>query len=358
MATTELRLFSARPTLRVDGRENVRVTELLVEMEMQEREGGLSALEMRLSNVASVEGGDTELAFEDGRALHLGSALEVYAGEVTGPREIFRGVVTGLEAEFSDAEPPTLVVLAEDALQRARMSRCTAVYEDVSLEDLVGRIAGRLGLRPRVTGLSGGVGTLVQLNESDLAFLRRVLRERDGDVQVVGEELHVAPRSQVRRGTLTLAMHQDLTRVRILADLAHQVTEVTVSGWDPVQGSRVTGTSTGAEPGPGRGRTGAAVLADALGDRSEHLSGPPVTSGEQASILADSAFDARARSFVRAEGTAEGDPALRVGTHVELTGLGPRFSNTYYVTRTCHRFDRTRGYETDFEAECAHLGEG
>ncbi len=37
--------------------------------------------------------------------------------------------------------------------------------------------------------------------------------------------------------------------------------------------------------------------------------------------------------------------------------MSDRFDNTYYVTRACHRFDLDLGYETDFEAECAYLGE-
>ena len=73
-------------------------------------------------------------------------------------------------------------------------------------------------------------------------------------------------------------------------------------------------------------------------------------------VRADALFDSRARRFVRVEGTAEGNPALRVGTHLDLRGLSPRFDNTYYVTSACHRFDVQRGYETDFEAECACLG--
>jgi phage protein D len=59
---------------------------------------------------------------------------------------------------------------------------------------------------------------------------------------------------------------------------------------------------------------------------------------------------------VQVAGTAEGNAALRVGTHVTLRGLGPRFDNVYYVTRACHRWDVASAYETDFEAECAFLG--
>jgi phage protein D len=47
---------------------------------------------------------------------------------------------------------------------------------------------------------------------------------------------------------------------------------------------------------------------------------------------------------------------VRVGTHVTLSGLGPRFSNTYYVTRCRHRYDLASGYETDFTAVSAFLG--
>jgi phage protein D len=76
----------------------------------------------------------------------------------------------------------------------------------------------------------------------------------------------------------------------------------------------------------------------------------------EAQALADAAFDRRARRFVLVEGTAEGNSALRVGTHLKLVGLSPRWDNTYYVVRATHRFDSEQGYRTDFEAECAFLG--
>ncbi|MGA2412563.1 MAG: hypothetical protein ABSG46_19535, partial [Candidatus Binataceae bacterium] len=62
--------------------------------------------------------------------------------------------------------------------------------------------------------------------------------------------------------------------------------------------------------------------------------------------------------FVSVEGTAQGNPGLRVGTQVNLSGVGGRFSNSYYVVRVCHRYDLEHGYYTDFEAECAFLGAG
>lgn len=355
---SEMAVYTARPTVRIDAEEYPKVSELIIAMEMTEREGGLSALELRVSNVASDPLGGADLAFEEGSILKLGATIAIYSGDESSPQEIFQGTITALEGVFPDQGAPELIVLAEDRLQQARMARRTATHANVTIADLARNLAGQLGLTPVITGLMENIGTQVQLNESDLAFLRRVLERHDGDMQVVGEDLHVAPRGEVRRGALELRLHGQLRRARVLADLAHQVTEVTVAGWDAAQGRRITGSSKGAQAGPGAGRSGADILRETLGARSQHIGHLAVTTSAEAQAIAAAAFDSRARQFVTVEATAEGNPALRIGTHVTLRGMGSRFDNTYYVVRACHRFDLQRGYETDFTAECAFWGVG
>ncbi|OLE52299.1 MAG: hypothetical protein AUG51_18880 [Acidobacteria bacterium 13_1_20CM_3_53_8] len=354
---SERAVYRARPTVRIESQEYPKVSELIVGLEMVEREGGMSALELRVSNLASDTEGGADFAFEDEQILKLGAKIQIYCGDEDAPQEIFQGKITGLEADFPAESSPELVVLAEDVFQRARMARRTKIHEDVTISGLANDLANQLGLTPTVTGFSDNIGTHVQLNESDLAFLRRLLALYDGDMQVVGTELHISPRADVQRGQLSLELHSQLRRARILADMAQQVTEVTVSGWDAAQGQRVTGTSRGANSGPGSGRTGSQCLSDTLGDRSEHIGHFAVTTSEEAQALADATFDLRARRFVCVDGTAEGNPGLRVGTHVELKGMGNRFNNTYYVVHARHRFDLTRGYETDFAAESAFWGQ-
>jgi phage protein D len=351
-------IFSARPTVRIAGQEDERVTSLLAGMKMEESEGGLSRLELRVSNWVATGGGRAELAFNASSTLKLGAALAVYAGDESAPREIFQGKVSALEMVCNYGAPPELVVLAEDALTAARRHRQTKVYENMTPADVANAIAGDLGLTPSVSGLSSPQGTWVQLDETSLGFLRRLLARFDADLQVVGQRLQVSPRKDVQRGTVDLTLYSQLARVRITADLADQATAVSVAGWNATDGSAVHHEASAiSNAGPGQGRSGLEWSREAFGARSEHLPAPAVFSDDEARAVAEAALDLRARRFVRAEGLAEGNAQLRVGSSVRLAGISPQFDNTYYVVRACHLFDMTQGYRTEFSAECAYLGQ-
>src|SRR5580692_10382054 len=97
---TQKAVYSAIPTVQIEGQENGKVTAQLLSLEMREHEGGLSALEVRLSNFGTFSSGLADMVFEDGAVLKLGAAVQVYAGDVSSPTEIFRGRITALEGRF------------------------------------------------------------------------------------------------------------------------------------------------------------------------------------------------------------------------------------------------------------------
>jgi uncharacterized protein len=355
---TQNAVYTAIPTVQIDGQANDKVTAQLVSLEMRESEGGMSSLEMRFTNYGSFASGQGNMVFEDGQILKLGAAVLVYAGDASSPTEIFRGKITALEGRYPSNDPNDLVVLAEDALQSARLARRTKNWDSTTLSQIANQVATNLGLTPVISGLDTNIGDQLQYNESDLRFLRRLMARYDADVQIVGSELHASTRGQAQRNSLEIDLNSQLKKVRVIADLAHQVTQITSTGWDYNQGQTISVTSQTTSLGPGSGQTGATWLQQAVTTRSEQLGQFSNLNSQDAQALVDAEYAQRARTFVVAHGISEGNPNLRVGTFLQLGGLGPRFSNTYYTTATVHHFDTKGGYETHFCAECAYLGAG
>ena len=166
-------------------------------------------------------------------------------------------------------------------------------------------------------------------------------------MQVVGTELH-GSRDATRRRKRGSGAASQLRKVPLLADwrTGNEVTPQAGIGG----GSRITSAARDSAGPAAATRTScshALVEEPTIDTRRQHL--------DDEGGAPDAASTTAAR-FVTATGTAEGNPAIRAGTHLRLSGLSPRFNNTYYVTHCCHRFDLERGYETDFTAESAFLG--
>ncbi len=352
-------IYSAVPIVEIDGQVNDMVQTLFFAMNLAESDQGMVAMELSFFNTATVDqqGNDFAFEFADNDMLSIGKSLRVMAGDQSDPQEIFQGTITGIEMVVEQDQQPVLTVLAEDALQKARMSRHTRLHSSGTVQSIVQTVVSDLGISAQVTGLSQSIDAQLQFNESDLAFLRRLLHRYDADLQIVGDTLEVAPRTDIRRNEITLELNSQLLSVKVCADLASQVSQITFAGWDVAAGQEINvQNNASADMGPGQGTTGRALISQAIGERPEHVPHVSAHNQEEAQALVNACFSQRARRFVRADAVSVGNPNLRVGSHVTLQGLGPRFENTYYVTETLHHYDTANGYQTRFKAETSFIG--
>ena len=76
----------------------------------------------------------------------------------------------------------------------------------------------------------------------------------------------------------------------------------------------------------------------------------PVKSKQEADERAAAELAKRANDHVKGEGETFGFPELLPDTNLRLDGLGRKFSTTYYVTKTVHRYESS-GYRTRFSIE-------
>lgn len=89
------------------------------------------------------------------------------------------------------------------------------------------------------------------------------------------------------------------------------------------------------------------TLGGALENRSEVVVDEPVQSQAEADAKALGILRDMIKEMVTAEGSTIGFPELRAGRVIEVTGIGPRYSGRWVLTKTTHKLDSS-GYKTGF----------
>lgn len=326
-----------------------------VRLEIEEGTEGLRTMKADFVAVGpGATGPQDRMLYVDGQIIDFGKQIEVSIGPDSGQRRVFDGVISGLELVFGDGEPPRAVVFAEDALMRLRMTRRMRTYTDVTDADIADRIARDHGLQTELTIDGPRYDVVQQVNQSDLAFLRERARLVQGELWCTGRTLHFSSRQRRQGTTLTLIRGNHLLTASVMADLAHQRSEVVVTGYDASAKDVIderAGTDTISAEISG-GRTGPEIVERALGASSSIRVREAALTGAEALAWAKAEMLRRARGFVTVSGVTRGSPDMVVGSILRLELIGAPFEGDgYYVTRICHTFDNVHGLRTRFEAE-------
>ncbi|MCW7541370.1 contractile injection system protein, VgrG/Pvc8 family [Aquabacterium sp. A7-Y] len=353
MARDHSAIASARPGFRVGGEDQPRLDAGLLRLVCGETEVGLAHCEAEFGNWGD-QNGRTGFLWFDRRLLEFGRDFVVRIGSAT----VFDGRLMALDARFPAQSPPTLAVRAEDRLQDLRMTRRTRSFERMSDAAVVSQVARDHGLTPQVDLAGAEQDVVVQLNQSDLAFVRARTLAADGELWLEGQTLHATRRASRNDAQLELALGARLRSFEVCADLAHQRTAVRCTGWDVTRkqavaaeaaASAISSESSGGTSGPD-------VLRQALGERKDTVAHTVPSDDGAARGCAEAHLRATARRFLRGRGLADADARIRVGRRITLQGLGPLFSGAYGVVEVCHRFDPTHGLWTEFVVERPWIG--
>jgi uncharacterized protein len=354
---TEPVLATVSPVFTVDGETAHDLGRDCLRLEIDE---GVEGLRTMLAHFVAVGAGATgppdKMLYLDGNEIDFGKPIKVSVGPDGAQRTVFDGLISAIEVVFGDSEPPRVVVLAEDALIKLRMTRRMRSYTNVTDADIADAIARDHGLQSDTAVDGPSYDVVQQLNQSDLAFLRDRARLVQAELWCTEKTLHFASRPNRTGTSLTLVKGKDLLSARLSADLAHQRTEVAITGYDAsakalideragadVIGAEITG-----------GRTGPAILQQALGASVTYRVREVSLTTDEARAWARAEMLRRSRRFVMVRGVTRGSPDMVVGSRLSLSLVGDPFEGDgYYATRVRHTFDQTAGLRTHFEADRA-----
>ncbi|WP_116948347.1 phage baseplate assembly protein V [Jiangella endophytica] len=289
---------------------------------------------------------DPGYALASSSAFGVGTTIEV---GVMGKGQLAEGAVTGIAVEQRDGLPPELVVTAHDGARKLAGSPVVRTFTEQSFHDVVGKVAGAVGLGVRLPGSETGIQTHVLQVGTDLEFLDEVADRLSWDWWVDdGTVVATLPGTGPK---LTRALGKDLQEFS--ASAVDVPTEVQVRGWNPWKKEAVASDPALVDATTVMSKAPLLdVFSGAIGNTKERKRRVDVVrtvaNKNEADEVAGSLRDSIARAAVTARGRGLVDPAMTPGTALTVTNAGP-VSGTYHVSRIEHVYRRT-GFHTRFVA--------
>ena len=274
----------------------------------------------------------------------IGDPVEAKLGKGGAP--IFKGEITALEPGYQASGGTTITVRALDHMHRLGRGRKTRFWEQRTDSQVVQEVGAECGLEVDVDTTLAVRGYILQRNESNVAFLKRLAARNQRILRVDGDLLVFRKPTFEGQG-VSVKMGESLRSVRFAYNSVDQVQKVVVRGWNPGMKIEVQGTATSADLVPIGGGELGVDLAACFGESVAYVTDIPVQTQIVAKALATVEMERLARQFCRGSASIQGDDAVRAGTMVEFSGLNEGQNGKYFIIATRHIVSSRTGYTTE-----------
>lgn len=363
-----------------NGRELDRTAgEDIVKVRFRERIDSMSMVELRVSIFDSERMKHKNL---DGKVFGIGEKYQLIMGYDLNMVHMFEGELVALEPSFTTRQNETMVVRIYDYLHRLARGARTRSYHNVKDSQIVARIAAEYNLKARTDSTGSINDQVIQNNLNDFEFIRSRGAKYDFELSIDRRELRFLKSGRHRTPGIELRFGRDFSEFTPCLSLSAVPSAVEVRSWDDKRKRALVGRSdetvrpedlTKSVLGPvgvRNWRSGALEIRKTAGNPTEFLIdqarlqrwsedlkheltaaqfarqtfGPArsmvtdriAESPEDAQRMAEAALEEYSDTLVAGTIRMGGNPGLRAGTTVKLTGLGELFSGAYYITEADH----------------------
>ena len=264
---------------------------------------------------------------------------------------IFKGKISGIAAEQSPSKRYQLVVTAYDLSQSLTHSLTPFTYKEMTVSEVVTKIARRNGLRPTIDLQNRKLEYFLQL-DSDHSILDDLALRNGAEWWVDGDALNFKKRSQ--KPPITLVWGESVMAFSARFSAAGRVKDVTVRGWDPATQRSVKGTSRRSGVASKAIGTGLDLFNEKASEStrvggSTTITEASVGAADEAQALADAVQKDLAAGELLIRGETNCHPEIKAGSTVTIKGAGSQLSGSFAITKVEHVYGSTRPIFTRFE---------
>jgi phage protein D len=285
----------------------------------------------------------------DGDLFRPGTEIKIKIGYGSTLTTMIAGEITALTPEYPDNGAVILRVRGYDRLYRLGFGRKTYAFRNMKDSDIASQIATDWQLTPQVDATDETHEYVLQRNQTDREFLAERARRLRYELRVEDRTLYFQPPKDDAGAVMTLTYGETLIDFFPVLSTVWQTSKAAVRGWSVKDKQAVSGEAGNDDVASSMGgsETGPQAAERVAGEQVRILAGEDAATQGAAEGLAKAALNRAAMEYITGEGSSVGDPAIKPGSVVELTGLGLRFSGRYYVTG-CRHILGGRGYHTHF----------
>ena len=282
--------------------------------------------------------------------LKFGATVEVSMGYGDFSRlpTLIKGMITEVTTGFAEGGAPELTVGGYDALFQLTLGKQSRSWKNITDSGVISKLAGQYGLATDIQSTQETHAQIEQNQESDFELMKKLADRNYFEFYVsTPNKLRFGDPNDKGDGVVTLLWGRTLLSFKPEANLAAQVSQVEVYGWDPqnkkaIVGKAVAGQESGRDP---RRQSGGERIRAVVQNPPILQVRQPVFTAAEAQRRAQAILDDHAKKFLTGEAETIGLPDLLPDRNITLGNLGDPFSKTYYIQETAHKFDSS-GYRT------------
>jgi uncharacterized protein len=304
--------------------------------------------------------GGERLQWMDGDAFREGNEVEIHMGYVNALQLMLRGRIKGASFSFSDSGEPTLQVEGYSLYHDLQSRRRREPFAMITDSGIAEEVAKMMGFVPQVdrTNIKR---PLVSPNGQTLAEILQSRAEPiDYEVVVKDKTLYfrmprykksLSPAVAFEWGKDLMSFNVRMTTHGMVSQVSGRASQTTLGGAK----SAIVGKATAGQERGKMGKESASQVAGRIygsyqqtEDSQLLLDLHNIENQQEANELTRAALERRSLDFIQGQASVIGDPRVRAGLVVQLSGLGKRYSGPYYITSATHTLDES-GYRTSFE---------
>lgn len=338
--------------IEIDGddikRQQVEVTGVTVDNIL----GGAGKFSFTVNN--PFDPGKNEFGWLDGGLFEVGKEVKIKMGYGKEMELMLLGIITSLKVDFPSDGASQIEISGYDlSHMMMKGKKSPPAWNQKKDSEVVAEIARRYAFdTSKVKDTKIPHPKIKQDKESDYDFIKKLADRNGFELFVFEKTLFFRPPAINIDPVITLQWGKTLISFSPEINIAEQVTEVRVIGWNMASKKEIIGkASKGQEASRGKGtQTGSQMAGKVYKDPVVEEVRKPVYSQAEADRLAKAVLNRLSEGLVKGTGQCIGVPLLKPGLNIILKGLGKKFSNPYYLDKTTHTIGAS-GYTTSFSVK-------